>query len=198
MADRAGGGARRALWLAVVLLLGAAAALWGSSRLTWLAMTEERPGGGVATVIRQGAEQAPQLVPLALVALAAVAALVATGGWLRRGIGVLLLVVGAWALWTALSPVDSGYPGDVPVAQRAELDRARVERPWARVLAAGGGALLLGAGAATLWWGPRMPRMGARYQAPSGARRQRDPQRRMWDAIDAGEDPTVDRPGRTD
>jgi hypothetical protein len=62
----------------VVLLPGAAAALWGSSRLAW------------TPDIRA-------LVSFALLALAGVAGSVAVGGWLRRVIGGVLALAGVGA-----------------------------------------------------------------------------------------------------
>ncbi|WP_318295521.1 Trp biosynthesis-associated membrane protein, partial [Streptomyces griseoaurantiacus] len=84
------GAARRPMWVVVLLLVLAAGALWGSSRLAWTALVEERPGGAVTVALREGDEHSPALVPLALLALAGIAAVVATGGWVRRVLGALL------------------------------------------------------------------------------------------------------------
>jgi len=132
---------RRPLWTVVGLLAAAAVALWvGALR-----------GGGAA----QSA--------LAVLALAMVAAALATAGWLRRALG---LVVAAVAV-----------VGAVVAAGRGGL---------ATVLGMVAALLLAAAAALLAVHGHRMPRMGARYRAPGGPAK-RDP----WDELDAGRDPTV-------
>ncbi|HEY8372851.1 MAG TPA: Trp biosynthesis-associated membrane protein [Pseudonocardiaceae bacterium] len=188
MVDREAGD-RRVLWLTVVLLLAAAALLWGSSRMTWWATVDELPGGGGVVRRQTGGERVPALLGLAVLAVAAVAAVAATGGWWRRVLGVLVLLAGVGAVWPAVtSPVPTASGAAV-----AELEQAAAQVPWARAVAGLGGALLLAAGVALLVRGQRMPRMGAKYQPPGGTGRSTtDPGRRMWDALDAGEDPTLD------
>lgn len=79
MADPAPG--RRPLWIVGPLLLGAAAAFWGSTGL------EDGPGSGPG---------------LALVALAGAGGTIAVGGWGRRVVGGLVAVAGVLAGWQAL------------------------------------------------------------------------------------------------
>ncbi|SHF32007.1 Trp biosynthesis-associated membrane protein [Streptoalloteichus hindustanus] len=194
-----GAGGRRPLWVVVLLLVLAAGALWGSSRLAWLAEVVERPGGGVGVTVREGADHNPALVPLALLALAAIAAAVATGGWARRVLGALLVVVAGAALWlTVLQPgPGSGWSDHLGAQQVAKVRDADAQRPWAMALAGAGGGLVLAAGVLLVLRGHRMPRMGEKYRTPSASTRPVDPQRRMWDALDAGDDPTAGRE-RTD
>lgn len=123
----------------VALLAAAAVVLWvGSLR-----------GGGAA----QSA--------LAVLALALIAAALATGGWARRLLGALCAGVGV------LAPLAALGQGVLPT-----------------VLGATAGLAMAVSGALLLLRGHRMPRMGARYQAKPG-------RRSAWDELDAGNDPTA-------
>ncbi len=147
-----GGGAaatgRRPLWTVVGLLTVAALLLWVGSL---------RSGGAGQSA-------------LAVLALAVIAASLATSGVLRRALGVLVVVVGVVAVPASLGA------GAVPAALGSV----------AAVALATAGALL-----ATR--GHLLPRMGARYdRAEAGGetgprgRREQD----LWDELDAGRDPT--------
>jgi hypothetical protein len=61
------------------------------------------------------------------------------------------------------------------------------------LLAALGGVLLVAVGVLVAVRGSAMPRLGARYDAPGGRPRPRaaDDERSLWEALDAGEDPTA-------
>ncbi|CAM3505143.1 Trp biosynthesis-associated membrane protein [Kibdelosporangium persicum] len=153
---------RRPLWIVTVLLLAASAALWGSSRLKWSDLT--------------GAEQAGALVPLALIYLAGIAGVLATSGWPRRIVGVLLALTGFAACWLAVN----GAFGD-----------GQALPP--RVLALFAGVAVVVAAVMLVRAGHRMPRLGARYQAPGAAKDAKEPsqEKEMWRALERGEDPTV-------
>ena len=169
----------RPLWIIGFGLPLAALALWGSSRLAWSTGTRQVPGtGATATVTRTGAEVAP-LVGLALLALAGLAAAVATGGWPRRVVGGVLTAGGLTAIAYAFGYTD---PAGGFTAGR-----------W---LAVAGGALLLGAGLTLVTLSGRLPRLGARYRAPGAARGPdaedgETAQADMWDALSLGKDPTT-------
>jgi Tryptophan-associated transmembrane protein (Trp_oprn_chp) len=130
----------RPLWNVVGLLVAAAVALWiGSLR-----------GGGAA----QSA--------LAVLALAMIAAAVATGGLPRRLLGAVVAAVGV------LTAVAASGGAFLPA-----------------ILGAAAGLFLLTAGVLLATLGHRMPRMGSRYRSrPSTS------ERTMWDELDAGRDPT--------
>jgi hypothetical protein len=85
--------ARRPLWIVALLLAGAAAALWGSTRLGW----------GTAATPRFGAA-------LALVALAGFAGSVAVGGRVKQVVGVVVVAAGLLAGGVTLATGGSG-PG---------------------------------------------------------------------------------------
>ncbi|WP_410609683.1 Trp biosynthesis-associated membrane protein [Amycolatopsis sp. lyj-109] len=167
--------------MTVTALLLGALALWGASRLTWFA--EFRDGGVRGTVLYRetGEQRASALVPLALLALAGVAGLVATGGWARRVLGVVLALAGLAAIWIGVAGVRfSGYADGLPVTQML-LGRALAVVAGILV-AAGGLAAVKGAGRAT--------RLGAKYAAPATRKKVRDPDVQLWDALSEGEDPT--------
>jgi uncharacterized membrane protein (TIGR02234 family) len=187
----------RLLGLAVVGLLLAALALWGASRGTWLTATWEVPLRGTVVVTANGADTEPVLVPWALLALAAIGGLLATSGWGRRAVGVIVGVAGLWALLRAVSGLAAPAPALLPASAR-QAGRAlgvAVTPVWP-LLAALGGVLLVGAGALVAARGSLMPRLGARYDAPTGRARTRpvDDDRTLWEALDAGEDPTTGPP----
>jgi hypothetical protein len=125
-----------------------------------------------------GAQAAPWLGGTALLALAGVAGVVATGGVLRRLVGLLLALAGAAVLVAGVA---------AQVAESAEVTAAPL-------LVVAGGLVLLAAGVLVLVRERRMPRLGARYAAP-GERVERDPDRAAWQELDAGRDPTADPPG---
>ncbi|HLS78830.1 MAG TPA: TIGR02234 family membrane protein [Nocardia sp.] len=209
----------------VVLLAVAAALMWGASRLTWVTVSSTDD----LTVPRvdelAGAVWFGALTPLALVLLAAIAAVLATKGWTRRLIGVLVALIAAvtavpaFALLTGSGATAERAGALAELPGRAEVTDVRTAALPAVVtvlaaLCAFGAALLL----------VRMPReskgLAGRYEAPgvrraaaaeavagqrAGADEGRDgrggatgegglSERVLWDALDAGEDPTEDDP----
>ncbi len=172
-----------------------------------------------------------QLVPLAsalaLTALACLAAVIATRSMLRRAVGVLLAVMGA----TAAAAVSAGLraPAVLAAARASALDGplggsttggtpsggavhgivvsapGRVimaAAPW-HVAAIAGAAVIVLAGLATAWRGPRWPVMSSRFQGGSGGMgppgrggRRRvvppDDSAAMWESLSRDVDPTAD------
>jgi uncharacterized membrane protein (TIGR02234 family) len=184
----------RLLGLAVVGLVLAAVALWGASRGTWLTATWDVPLRGRVVTTVLGADAEPVLVPWALLALAAIGGLFATSGWGRRAVGVVVGVAGLWALLRAVSGLVAPAPSQLPAPAR-QAGRAlgiQVTVAWP-LLAALGGVLLVAVGVLVAVRGSVMPRLGARYDAPGGRSRPRpaDDERGLWEALDAGEDPTA-------
>lgn len=176
--------AKRPLWIAVVGLLLGAAALWGSSQLVWFA--EFRDGGVRGTVLYTeiGAQRAVALIPLALLALAGTAGLIATGGWPRRVLGAVLGVAGIAAVWIGVAGGSfAGFADGLPVAQLLS----------ARGLAILGGILVAAGGLTAIKGAGRMPRLGAKYSAPGAKRAKKDPDTELWEALSEGQDPTATR-----
>lgn len=174
----------RLMWTVVVALLASAAALWGSSKLTWFA--EYRDAGVRGTVLHteNGADHAGSLVPVAALAVAGIAGIVATGGWPRRLLGTLLAIAGVVACWSAVDGLRlGGYADGVPVGQILT----------GRGLALVGGLVLVAGAVLAIARARTMPRLGARYAPPATRRRADDADTDLWHALSEGEDPTTGR-----
>jgi uncharacterized membrane protein (TIGR02234 family) len=195
----------------VVLLLAAAVVLWGASRTTWVSQVVE----GVPvprTNTADGAAAEPILVPWALLCLAAVGGLLATSGWGRRVVGTLVAVAGLWAVLRGVAgladPASEALPVGVRPGDRPLPAETVLAGPSLGVL---GGVLMLAAGLLAARFAAVLPRLGARYDAPTRAAGDRagdgaadgaadvratpaDPDRALWEALDEGHDPTADRP----
>ncbi|HEY4418421.1 MAG TPA: Trp biosynthesis-associated membrane protein [Pseudonocardia sp.] len=169
----------RTLLVACAGLAGSAVLLWGASATVWFRIAG--PPGRSATE-STGAQVAPSLTGVALLALAAIAAVVATGGPLRRAVGALLALVGI-------------VVGVVVVQSVVAPPAGQIARTAAPLLAVAGAVVLLLVGVFVLLREPRFPRFGARYAAPGARPVETDPDRAAWQALDAGVDPTADVPG---
>lgn len=174
----------RPLWTVIGLLVLGAGALWLSSRLTWSWSRELTPLRGTVVVTQNGGDVAAALVPLALVALAAVAAVLAIGGWWRRIIGALVGIAGLAAVWTGASglpAVFTAHPAGYPASQVV----------IGHGLAVLAGLLLVAAAVLVIRNAGRLPRMGGNYQTPAVAKRRKDPDSELWQALSEGRDPTA-------
>ena len=177
---------KRPLWIIAVLLLGAAAVLWGATKVSWVPAADSAPahvpglgtGGVGGTGVGEGpAVAAPSsFTALALLALASLLGMFAVGGWARRVLGAVIAVAGGFVCWRA-----SAEPG-----------------PWdlftGRGIALLGGVLFVAAGLLIVRYATRLPTMGARYQLANAERRSGDPHKDMWDDLSHGEDPTGREP----
>ncbi|HEU4346993.1 MAG TPA: Trp biosynthesis-associated membrane protein [Actinoplanes sp.] len=183
-------------------LAGAGLAIFGATRV-WSVEVTTRPGLSDLREPATGADAQPWLVALSLIALAGAGALVATRGVVRRGLGVVIMLVGAGMMIAAIAgrtSVDAGTAG-----AGATL--------WPAACVAGG-ALVALAGLSAARHGQTWPVMGARYERThptagpgerAGPGRSLSPgtadgdqvegvagdTRAVWDALDRGEDPTA-------
>jgi len=193
----------RLLGAAIVGLGVAAAVLWGSSRLTWLTATWDTSLRGRVDASATGAATEPVLVPWALLALAAIAGLLATSGWGRRVVGALLVVAGLWVVLQGAGGLAPPAPGALPAVAQVPGRPVGVDVAVAGpILAAIGGLLLGGVGLLMVLAAPVLPRLGARYDAPTEKRpptadRRPDPDQQLWKALDEGRDPTATPPHAT-
>ncbi|NKY52906.1 TIGR02234 family membrane protein [Nocardia vermiculata] len=213
--------------LPVVLLAVGAAALWGSSRMTWVTLHSSDGLTEPRTQDLNGGLWFGALTPLALVLLASIAAVFATKGWLRRLVGVVVALVAAVAAVPGLALLADR--GDVAgrAASLAELPaRAHVDEALAAtfpaVLSVLGAVAAFVAGVLLARMPEATARMTGKYDNPvfrraeaaeqvaemrradsapqpaggGAATEQPDPgelsQRVLWDALDAGADPTDD------
>ncbi|MGH3913320.1 MAG: Trp biosynthesis-associated membrane protein [Pseudonocardiaceae bacterium] len=216
---RPGPADRRALVAAVFLLLTAAAALGGSAAAGWARVWFQVPLRGGVAVRVDGSDLWPALGPLALLVLTVVAVVLATGGWVRRLLGVLLLgtaLVPALGVvrWTQQRELLGAATAAGELPARSVPDGTVTLLPGGPVLAVIGTVLIAGAGVLLLRRGHRMPRMGRRYRARAGLEPTRSgptvgmppssgssgsvptpsvppASHEWWERIDAGEDPTA-------
>ncbi|WP_219417178.1 Trp biosynthesis-associated membrane protein [Pseudonocardia nigra] len=178
----------------------AAGLLWGGSAAVWYRVTAV--GGEVVELT--GGHVAAWLTGVALLALAGIAGVVATGGVLRRLVGLLFAVVGfGMNVIVPAASMRDPYATDAPAASLPQpppgvsveaLRYQPVEATLAPVLVIAGGVAMLMAGLFVIVWERRLPRFGARYSAPGARRVEPDPDRAAWQELDAGRDPTAERP----
>jgi uncharacterized membrane protein (TIGR02234 family) len=200
------------------LLVVAAGALWGASRLSWVVIRSFDGLGPPKDVALSGASWSSALLPLAIVDLAAAVAVLAVRGWQLRALAALM----------AAASFAIGYLGvslwAVPDIAARGADLAHV--PMATLVGSarqyGGAGITVAAAVCTLAAAALLMRSasavgsarsgGTKYLAPaarrSAARGQgaavadanaelhphdKDPQlseRMIWDALDEGRDPT--------
>jgi hypothetical protein len=189
--------ARRVLLATIVALIAASAALGGAAALGWAHIDVQTPLRGIVGVRLAGSEVLPVMGPLAAVALAAVAAVLATGGRVRWLLGALLLGAAAPPTIAVLRVFDARWLTGIAMSAAQRPARSVPVGSATAVfagpaLAAAGAALLAAAGVALIGWGHRMPRLGRRYQAPVARSDGGVPpdDGRFWERMDAGEDPT--------
>ncbi|MEV0252366.1 TIGR02234 family membrane protein [Nocardia sp. NPDC050712] len=201
--------------LPLVLMALAAALMWGSSRMTWVTVSSSDGLTEPRTNELNGGVWFGALTPLALVLLAGMAAVLATRGWPRRLIGVLVGLVAAvtavpsFALLTGSGDLEKRAAALAELPARATVTAASTA-PLPSVLALL--AALAAFGASVLL--ARMPRdtaqLSGKYDNPVARReaateevsKQRTAdkpdgalsERVLWDALDAGTDPTEDTP----
>jgi uncharacterized membrane protein (TIGR02234 family) len=178
------------------LLTAGAVALFAVTR-TWATATVRTPGVPVDKVQTSGADGAPVLVALAIVVVAAGLAVVASGGWFRQLVGLVIATVAAWAAVRALSLDVTGAPLARALAESpANLGSARPvpavsSWPVVATIAFGLAALL---GLLVVAFGRAWPRMGSRYDRPQGQPSlpsQALDEADLWRQLDDGHDPTI-------
>lgn len=181
---------RRTYALALLLLaLGGGLLLWASSA-TWAQAQVPLAGlesGAMRVLPMSGRDLAPLASVMGVVAWAGLVGLVATRGWGRALVGVIVAVAGVVAVGGcvafALSP--SGRIDQVASADAGSP--LHVEASWTGwwIVGAIGGLLILAVGAAAIMRGRTWPTMGSKYERSAAVR---DP----WAQLDAGQDPTLD------
>jgi uncharacterized membrane protein (TIGR02234 family) len=184
--------ARRELTAAAVLGGVGAAIVTGFAGRTWATVAA---GTGVGTFGQQltGRSLNGALAALGWAGLAGIAAILATRGWVRVAIGVLVAAFGL--IVAVVSPLAVRRAHVVAAAgDKSNLARlggaaaVHVSVWWAVSLA--GGLLLAAAGLLTVVRGRRWPGMSARYDRPGAVRPAGDDPASVWKALDRGDDPT--------
>lgn len=193
----------RRFTLVLVLLLAASAGVLLAYGASWATVAVPVFAGGVDAgpgreVVLTGRDLAPLGAAMGWVGLAAVAALLATRTWGRRVTGVIVVVAGGSAgviaMTFGLTEVASGSSGSfIEAALGTGNQPTDVDTSVWWAAAAIAGLVMVACGMAAVIAGPSWPRLGARYSRatqsgpPSAAA--------TWDALDRGEDPSVDEPG---
>lgn len=204
-ATGSGGRRRRPTVIAALLLALGAALLWGSSRMTWVTAVSSDGLGLDRVDDLEGGRWAAALTPLALVLIAAVAAVFAVRGLALRLVSLVVAAVAVAVAVPAVNLLAGGADPDVAAGVAELPDRASVTavdvHPLPAVLVLVGAVVVLAA-AVTLWRTPReQAGLSSKYDAPAARREAAtrraendEPlsERGLWDALDAGEDPTDD------
>ncbi|MGJ6966446.1 TIGR02234 family membrane protein [Streptosporangium sp. G11] len=191
--------ARRELWIWLVTCVAGAALVLLAAGRDWFTVTYD-----TREVAISAAELVPALGPAAWAALAAVVAVLATGGVWRGLVGAVMALGGAGMI--AGSWWGSGASAALRIsAEQAPMSAATAPQVASAVawplLASAGGLLLLAGGVAVILRGGRWPGMSGRYDrqgaGPAGESRpapaeSAPSERALWDALDEGTDPTAD------
>ena len=174
-------------------LLGGALVL-GAANGTWASAEGSRGEGlPVEAVALTSYDLARPVAALALLALASVAALVATRGRVRQLVGALSAATGGGITFVAVQARSSAQ--QVAQAELSGVSNLHVTlAPWSWIAAAGG-VLIAAAGLMTVVRSGTWPSMSRRYDA-----RTREPaapgpdgtHEGLWRSLDRGHDPTED------
>lgn len=216
--------ARAEYALALLLdLLGAAVALLVSTRV-WQTVVTPRPrplADDVLDLTGRTVDAAP--TAFALVALAGVVAVLATAGWVRRAVGVVLLAAGLVLVWRSVgagSALGAGRARELVQSRHSgvgvdasTVPAVTVHAAWP-VLSVVAGVLVALAGLLVVLRGHRWVGLSARYGSPAGgaapdgapravrddvdeSTRQARANTELWNALDRGHDPTGEPGGDT-
>ena len=191
------------------LVLGLAGAIAVTVGVTkpWVTATAHQSGLPTIDVSVTGASLAPLAGALGVVVLAAFGAVIATRGWVRRALGVLIVLAAGVVLVTAIHP-----PGATSAVEDALSAKGWSTGPYDtgasawRWIALGGALVSMAAGVAISVYGSRWATMGREYDAPtpagdgtadatagssSGTPDDEDlTEAELWRELDHGRDPT--------
>jgi uncharacterized membrane protein (TIGR02234 family) len=185
-------------------LVGSAVILLAAGR-PWAHVVVSNIGASVSSVSLSGHAVAPVPSALAIAALAACVALLATRGLLRIVVGVVLAVLGTGAFLSSAAVTQhsvrhSGALSDkIPLAPLADAHVAVTLTLWRHVSVAGS-LLVLGAALLVCARGRTWVSMGRKYDAPTPAASEQPApaaedtelsDHDLWERLDAGDDPTV-------
>jgi uncharacterized membrane protein (TIGR02234 family) len=177
--------------------------------MTWVHLTSSDGKTLERTTDLDGSTWAAAMTPLALALLAAIAASFAVRGWALRVVGLLVALVAVAVAVPAVQLLVSGASSDRAV-ELAELsghpeDLSTTVSVLPALLALLGAVAALGAAVLLMRKPPVRGGLSSKYDNPAARREaaaklgQGDTpasdepvtQRMLWDALDAGEDPTV-------
>jgi uncharacterized membrane protein (TIGR02234 family) len=177
----------------LLVLLGGALLLFTAGRGWASATVPRQPPFGALHLELTGRTLYPALTGLAVVALIAAVLVLVVGGWPRRLLGGLLVLLAGWSGWYA------GRGARRPSAGRVlRLAGDRLSQPagpptvhghpaWAWLALAGSACLVLAGLVLLVRSGSWRIGLSGRYAAPAEAAAGGDP----WRQLDRGEDPTI-------
>ncbi|GEE03274.1 hypothetical protein nbrc107696_37200 [Gordonia spumicola] len=208
---------RRMQGLASLLLIAAAGALWGSSRMTW-AQVLATDGLSLPRVFDVlGSDWSPWLTGVAALFGAGVVAQFAVRGWILRIVAVIIAVAGVLSAVPGFTLIRDG-DGNMYAANRIDIPgRYQVDVVTANtgpgyLLIAG--ALCAVVAAVLMMRGASARGMSSKYSSPAARQEELEKQvfaererrlaaessddadtneRLLWDSLDSGVDPTDDR-----
>ena len=157
-----------------LLLALSAAALWGSSRMTWVHLTSSDGKTLERTTDLDGSTWAAAMTPLALALLAAIAASFAVRGWALRVVGLLVALVAVAVAVPAVQLLVSGASSDRAV-ELAELsghpeDLSTTVSVLPALLALLGAVAALGAAVLLMRKPPVRGGLSSKYDNPAARR----------------------------
>lgn len=200
---------KRATGVAALLLAVAALCLWGASRMTWVTVTSADGLGEERVTDLDGGTWAAATTPLALALLAAIAAAFAVRGWLLRVVGLLVAIVAVVAAIPAIGLLTGGA-SDEKASDIAGFERVATQVTATEVATVPAVLVLLGSvvaliaaivlirkptatgGLSSKYDSPAARRDAAAKRGAADAEDESPSQRMLWDALDAGEDPTLE------
>lgn len=152
----------------VVGLIGAVAVTVGVTK-PWATATAHQAGLPEIQAQVSGADLAPLSGALGVVILAAFGAVVATRGWVRRVLGVVIMVAAAVVLVSTIDPpgATSALREGLSAKGWSGGDYTTSTAGW-RWVCLGGAVLCIAAGLAISLYGARWATMGRQYDAPAG------------------------------
>jgi uncharacterized membrane protein (TIGR02234 family) len=179
------------------MIVAGAALTGGSAALVWAGASYVDELRGPVAVTATGSDVAPALVPLAAAGIAALGAILASRGTVRRLIGGLVVLIGGAVGYFGIRGL-----GNHPIeslSQTSASDRVVELHPTGPGMAIIGGLLLLVAGVPVVA-GRRAARdLSTRYErraaAAAAADSTADPALQMWKELDEHRDPTLENNG---
>jgi uncharacterized membrane protein (TIGR02234 family) len=191
-ADRA----RRSYALVIVGGLASAGAVVVGASRPWLNASARVDGLPQITASVEGTDVAPLAGALGFVLLASFGAVLATRGWVRRGVGVVIAVSAAAVVVSTLVAGSATNLLEENLAARGWLGGSYTSHvvAWRWVVVVGA-ALCLVAGFAVVRLANEWATMGSRYDGPAAAEpavgvTDSPSEAEVWKAIDRGHDPT--------
>jgi uncharacterized membrane protein (TIGR02234 family) len=188
--------------MAQALLVVAAAGLWTASRLPWVVLRSFDGLGPPKTATLSGAAWSAALLPLTVLLLATAVAALAVRGWPLRTLALLVALASlatgylAISLWVIPDVAERGADlAHVPVLSLVGSGRHYLGSAITLVSAVCTlvGAMLLVRAAATARGATTKYVTPAARRSLAGRSDGVISERMIWDALDAGQDPTKDR-----